>query len=252
MSVHQQELCIIFAGQGQRQPKQVSSRKPSLSSHPVPDSAPGSRRSTRQSDYGGHSGVAPAEGRRSQRGTADHVAYPALPSAQGQRSQPATSDHAAFPVPAYPTIAPTDGRQSRRQTADQPTEGASLPRYAPYPSMASPENLQHSGSYHEHNRRLTQQHSAAGELPTEGRSSRRATEDGTDNRRRSQNGQPLRPSYNGEGPPAQHAAVPGTYERWGTDAAVSVSYPNTGEGLPAPQNSLRQGTGNFLSPTHPQ
>ena len=237
---------ILPAGQGQRQSRPGSTRKPSLSSHPVPDSAPGSRRSTRQSEYGGYPSIAPAEGLRAKRGTTDHAACPALPAAESQRSQWESSDHAA-----YPTVPSSDRRHSRRQTADQPTDGRTSPGYAPYPSVASPEDRHRSGSYHEQSKRVTQQQGAAGEPPAEGRRSRRATDDGTEDVRIDSTARPTRVSHNGsEGAHAQHAALSGTRERWGADAAVTLSYPNAGETLPALHISLWQDIGYPLTWDH--
>ena len=186
----------------------------------------------RQSDYGRDRSIALAEEYHTQRGTTDHVAYPAVPPADAHGSRRGTSDHAA-----YPAIA---GRHSRRQTADQSTEGISLPRYAPYPSMASPEDPQHSGSHQKQSRRVTQQQGAAaepGDLPRDGRRTRRTTDDGTEDRRADMDRGSARPSYNGEADPAQHAAPSGNHERWGTDAAVTVSYPNAGKNM----SNLRSG-----------
>lgn len=138
---HDSEM-IFHAGDGREQPGEPSGRvrRGSVVSHPFPDSVPGSRRTTRQSD--GFS-----ERRRSRRTTTDHV--------------------------AYPTLTPTDGQHSQRRTAEVQAS------YATYPAVAKPEAWQKdSGRPTPEKKRRVSWQTGPEVYPEEGGRSRRATADG--------------------------------------------------------------------------
>ena len=241
--------CRADPSQSQVPPR--GDRKYSVYSHPVPESNPGSRRNTRRSDHGAYPQV---EGYQSQRGTADHAAYPSIAPTDSHHSRRGTADQLAFPnvAPAegqhsrrgtadhvaYPALEPTNRQSSRREIADlQMIEGA-LPAYAPYPSMASPEQSERHTA--EQSKRRSQQAATeaySSTAPEAGQRSRRNTSDG----RQSQNGDTRsgRPSHTGVSAAGQYAAASGSHERWGTDADVTVSYAPAGERLHIyPDNAL--------------
>jgi len=245
----QMRLSASHADPSQPQVPPRGDRKHSVYSHPVPESNPGSRRITRQSDYGaypqvegyqsqrgsadhvGYPSIAPTDSHHSRRGTADQLAFPNIAPAEGQHSRRGTADHVA-----YPTLEPTNRQSSRREIADlQMIEGA-LPANAPYPSMASPERPVRRTA--EQSRRVSQQAGTEGYssiAPEEDQKSRRTTADGrvTADGRQSQKGDMRsgRPSNTGMLAAGQYAAASGSHERWGTDADVTVSYAPAGERL---------------------
>ena len=140
---------VIHAGDGREQPGEHSGcvRRGSVVSHPFPDSGPGSRRTTHQSDGAEHPALDAAERRRSRRTTTDHVAYPTLP--------------------------PTDGQHPQRRTAEEQAS------YAPYPAVAKPEAWdEDSGKPTPDKKRRVSWQTGPEVYPEEGGRSRRATADG--------------------------------------------------------------------------
>ena len=242
-------MSALRAEPSQPQEPPRGDRKYSVYSHPVPASNRGSRRNTRQSDCEIYPQV---EGYQSRRGTADHAAYPSIALADSHHSRRGTADQLAFPdiAPAegqhsrrgtadhsaYPTLEPTNRQPSRREISDlQMIEGA-LPAYAPYPSMASPEQSERRTT--EQSRRVSRQAGAEGHssiAPEDGQKSRRTTADGrvTADRRQSQSGDMRsgRPSHTGVSAAGQCVTASKGHERWGTDADVTVSYAPAGERL---------------------
>lgn len=146
--LHHSEI-VIHAGDGGEQPgeRRGHVRRGSVVSHPVPDSVPGSRRTTRQSDG---------------------AEYPALDAAERRRSRRTTTDHVA-----YPTLPPTEGQHSQRRTAEEQAS------YAPYPAVSKPEAWQEDcGRTTPDKKRRVSWQTGPEVYPEEGGRSRRATDDG--------------------------------------------------------------------------
>lgn len=182
----------------------------------------------------------------SRRSTRDHVAYPTLAplgSGQQQRSSNASSRRSTRDHAAYPTIAPPEERKPPRTgTAEQQMEEGSFGGLAPYPSVAPPvEKHQAYRPSADHNdRRVSWQSGNPEPDPSDargkGQRSRRTTADG--GVRHGVGFGSARVSDSGQAAEQHAAPMADAHGRRGTDASVTVSYPDTGKSAASSQECL--------------